>query len=109
MSDATMSPEMLARQAIERCRRDIEIAWTHIETARVLLRRSRWMLERWIAESKANTAAGRPEQESLAAPVDAPAVHRHRGHRRRKRAAISRRRGIVHRGSAHVRRLRGSP
>ena len=34
-------------QIIAQCRRDIETAWVHVEAAREVLRRSRWLYEHW--------------------------------------------------------------
>src|SRR5262245_45246819 len=34
-------------QIIAQCRRDIEAAWAHVEAARQVLRRSRWLYEHW--------------------------------------------------------------
>jgi len=45
-------------QIIAQCRRDIEAAWVHVEAARQVLRRSRWLYERWKQQlAAANTAA----------------------------------------------------
>src|SRR5215813_14088864 len=44
--------DALARQLITQCRREIEAAWAHIEAAREILRRGRWLLERWAAEDR---------------------------------------------------------
>jgi hypothetical protein len=112
MTDQTISPEALAWQAIERCRRDIEAAWSQIETARLLLRRSRWMLERWIAQMEAQSAArlSQPDSADTAADVR-ELVHRRtrRRRRQRKRGAASQRRRIIRGGSAQERRSRGLP
>jgi hypothetical protein len=112
MTDPTVSPEVLARQAIERCRRDIEIAWTHIETARLLLRRSRWMLERWIAQMEAASAARPSSPDGADTSADTHEHTRRRARRRRrqrKRGAGGLRRRIMRGGSTQERRSRGSP
>jgi hypothetical protein len=51
-------------QITEQCRREIAAAWTHVEGAREVLRRSRWLHERWtaqIATAAAEPATGSPE------------------------------------------------
>jgi hypothetical protein len=42
----------LAQPFIEQCRREIAAAWTHIEAAREMLKRGRWLLARWAEQRK---------------------------------------------------------
>jgi hypothetical protein len=42
----------LARPFIEQCRREIAAAWTHIEAAKEMLKRGRWLLARWAEQRK---------------------------------------------------------
>ena len=50
--DGQASPiDVAARQFIEQCRHDIAAAWTHVEAAKDVLRRSRWLVERWAVQA----------------------------------------------------------
>jgi hypothetical protein len=50
--------EVLARQLIEQCRRDVAAAALHIEAARAILKGSRWLLARWEERRQADAVSG---------------------------------------------------
>ena len=52
MDEQAPSVDTLAQQIIEQCRREIAAAWLHIEAAKEILRRGRWLLERWAEQSQ---------------------------------------------------------
>jgi hypothetical protein len=52
MDEQAPSVDTLAQQIIEQCRREIAAAWLHIEAAKEILRRGRWLLERWAEQSR---------------------------------------------------------
>ena len=92
MADQAVSIEALARPLIEQCHRDIAAAWAQIEAAREVLKRGRWLVERWAEHSRldeANESArlhsfGRSEAARIGMFVTVePEAHRHRGGRNR--------------------------
>ena len=56
MADQAVSPEALARPLIEQCRREIASAWVQIEAAREVLKRGRWLIDRWAEHSRLDEA-----------------------------------------------------
>jgi hypothetical protein len=52
MDEQAASVDTLARQIIEQCRREIAAAWLHIAAAKEILRRGRWLLERWAEQNQ---------------------------------------------------------
>ena len=51
MADQSYLVDTIARPLIEQCRREIDAAWAQIEAAREVLRRGRWLLERWAEQN----------------------------------------------------------
>jgi hypothetical protein len=104
MTDETGNREATTRQAIEHCRRDIAVAWTQLEAAKDLLRRSRPLLDQWVAEKAQIDSADKP-------PADDRPVFRVAGRlvtappepeRRRRRTSHA----YGHRLRRHAQRLR---
>src|SRR5262249_49953564 len=60
MTDQADNVEAITRQAIEHCRRDIALAWTQVEAAKDLLKRSHGLLDQWIAEKAQIDSAPKP-------------------------------------------------
>jgi hypothetical protein len=58
MTDQACSVIALARPLIEQCRRDIEAGFHHLEAARDMLRRTRWLVARWEAQREAYANVG---------------------------------------------------
>jgi hypothetical protein len=56
MADQAVSAEALARPLIEQCRREIASAWVQIEAAREVLKRGRWLIDRWAEHSRLDEA-----------------------------------------------------
>jgi hypothetical protein len=50
MVDQSGPVEVVVAQIVAQCRREIAAAGVHIEGAREILQRSRWMLAQWAAE-----------------------------------------------------------
>jgi hypothetical protein len=50
MVDRSRPVEAVAWPFIEQCRREIDAAWTEIEAARDVLRRSRWLRAKWAEQ-----------------------------------------------------------
>ncbi len=69
MTDETGNLDAITRQAIEHCRRDIAVAWTQLEAAKDLLRRSRPLLDQWVAEKVQIDSAEKPAAD------DRPVFH----------------------------------
>jgi hypothetical protein len=64
MDDETLSPEAIARQAIERCHREIAAAWAQIDTAKETLHRGpqpAWLRELGAAGGAELAAQARRE------------------------------------------------
>jgi hypothetical protein len=87
MADQTGFAATTARALIEQCRRDIESGWQHVEAAREILRRTRWLVPRWEAQRRAIAQAqraGLPKREparEMFIPVDPPPRRGRRGTR----------------------------
>ena len=58
MTDQACSAVALARPLIEQCRREIEAGFHHLEAAREMLRRTRWLVARWEAQREAYANVG---------------------------------------------------
>jgi hypothetical protein len=58
VADQALSIEAIARPLIAQCRRDIAAAWAQVESAREVLGRSRWLVERWTDLSRMGAAHG---------------------------------------------------
>jgi hypothetical protein len=59
MAGQTCSIMTVARPLIEQCRRDIdELGWQHLEAAREMLKRTRWLVARWEAQHRAPAPVG---------------------------------------------------
>ena len=56
MAEQVVSIEAMARPLIEQCRRKIAAAWAQIEAAREVLKRNRWLVERWAEHSRLDEA-----------------------------------------------------
>jgi hypothetical protein len=57
VDDQSHFVETVVRQAIERCRCEIDAAWLHVEAAKDILRRSQWLLSRWDVQRAMQDAA----------------------------------------------------
>jgi hypothetical protein len=78
MNEENLSPQAIARQAIDRCRREIAAAWAQIETAKEALRRApkpAWLRELGAARGAELAAQARREMSA------------HRRHRARSRSS----------------------
>jgi len=80
---AVESPIEVVKPIIAQCRRDIAVAWTHIEAAREVLKRSRPLQARW-SEQRAEAVSeelshDRPRSEGF---VMVPALKRRHSRRR---------------------------
>src|SRR5262245_31949779 len=56
MADQVVSTEAMARPLIEQCRREIAAAWVQVEAAREVLKRNRWLIERWSEHGRLDEA-----------------------------------------------------
>jgi hypothetical protein len=111
MAEQVVSTEAMARPLIEQCRREISAAWVHIEAAREVLKRGRWLIERWAEHSRldeANESArlvsfGRSEAARIGMFVTVePEIHSRRGRRIRTRRGNLLRMGST-RSTSHTR------
>jgi len=78
MDEQNLSPQAIARQAIERCRREIAAAWVQIDTAKEALHRApqpAWLRELGAAGGAELAAQARREMSA------------HRRHRSRSRSS----------------------
>jgi hypothetical protein len=66
MDEQAASVDTLAQQIIEQCRREIGAAWLHIEAAKEILRRGRWLLERWADQSRLHATSESARLNSFA-------------------------------------------
>jgi hypothetical protein len=66
MDEQAASVDTLAQQIIEQCRREIAAAWLHIEAAKEILRRGRWLLERWAEQSQSHKTSESARLNSFA-------------------------------------------
>jgi hypothetical protein len=67
MNEENLPPEAIARQAIERCRREIAAAWAQIDTAKEALRRGpkpTWLRELGAARGAELAAQARREMSA---------------------------------------------
>jgi len=77
MKEQSHPIEAIARPLIERCRREIAAAWVQIEAANEMLARGRWLLARWLEQSRMDepkedarlASSGRSEAARLGAFV----------------------------------------
>src|SRR5688572_13064628 len=92
MAEQVASIETMARPLIEQCRREIAAAWVQIEAAREVLKRNRWLIERWAEHGRLDEAHesarlasfGRSEAARIGMFVTAEAeTRRRRAHRDR--------------------------
>jgi hypothetical protein len=94
MTDQGYSVVALARPLIEQCRRDIEAGFHHLEAARDMVRRTRWLVARWEAQREAYANIGAVTLANFDAArqamfVDAkPETRRRRKSRRSRAGAI---------------------
>jgi hypothetical protein len=56
MAEQVVSIETMARPLIEQCRREIAAAWVQVEAAREVLKRNRWLIERWAEHDRLDEA-----------------------------------------------------
>jgi hypothetical protein len=99
--------EALAQPFIEQCRREIAAAWIHIEAAKDMLKRGRWVLVRWAEQRRSQEAseitrldaAGRSEAARIGMFVGVELARR----RRRRVAAL-----VIPRAPSHTRRRSAS-
>jgi hypothetical protein len=90
MAEQVVSIEAMARPLIEQCRREIAAAWVQVEAAREVLKRNRWLIERWAEHSRLDEAHesarlasfGRSEAARIGMFVTAEAEIHRRGRRR---------------------------
>jgi hypothetical protein len=97
MADQALAADSIATadtvaQIIAQCRRDIEAAWVHVEAAREVLRRSRWLYERWkqqLADANRHTEEPVRQRPRSAGFVMIPGgLSRHGGHSRRRLVSV---------------------
>jgi hypothetical protein len=90
MAEQVVSIEAMARPLIEQCRRDIAAGWAQIEAAREVLKRGRWLIERWAEHGRLDEAHesarlksfGRSEAARIGMFVSVETeTHRHRERR----------------------------
>jgi hypothetical protein len=112
MAEQVVSIEAMARPLIEQCRREIAAAWVQVEAAREVLKRNRWLIERWADHSRLDEAHesarlvsfGRSEAARIGMFVTVEAeTHRRHGRRIRPRASHALRKGST-RSTSHIRR-----
>jgi hypothetical protein len=111
MVDQSGSVETVVAQIVAQCRREIAAAWVHIEGAREILQRSRWMLARWAEQLQAPNPSETARLESSARSEAARlgmfvgiAPGTHRRHLRRSRAMGS----FIPRSASHTRQRSAS-
>jgi hypothetical protein len=112
MAEQVVSVEAMARPLIEQCRREIAAAWVQIEAAREVLKRGRWLIERWTEHSRLDEAHesarlasfGRSEAARIGMFVTVETEsHRHRGRRIRAGGGHALRKGAT-RSTSHIHR-----
>jgi hypothetical protein len=89
MAEQVVSVEAMARPLIEQCRREIAAAWVQIEAARGVLKRGRWLIERWAEHSRLDephesarlVSFGRSEAARIGMFVNVETETRRRGRR----------------------------
>jgi hypothetical protein len=93
MAEQVVSIDAMARPLIEQCRREIAAAWVQVEAAREVLKRNRWLIERWAEHDRLDEAHestrlvsfGRSEAARIGMFVSVE-TQTHRRHGRRIRA-----------------------
>jgi hypothetical protein len=112
MAEQVVSVEAMARPLIEQCRREIAAAWVQIEAAREVLKRGRWLIERWAEHSRLDEAHesarlvsfGRSEAARIGMFVNVETeTRRHRGRRIRVSGGHALRKGAT-RSTSHTHR-----
>jgi hypothetical protein len=91
MTDQAYSVLALARPLIEQCRRDIQAGLDHLEAARDMLRRTRWLVTRWEAQREAYAHVGAVTLANFDAARQAMFVEAKPEPRRRRRGSRRRR------------------
>jgi hypothetical protein len=95
MTDQPHSVLALARPLIEQCRRDIQAGLDHLEAARDMLRRTRWLVARWEAQREAYANIGAVTFANFDAARQAMFVEAKPEPRRRRRRSRRRRADTV--------------
>jgi hypothetical protein len=96
MAEQSCPVEAIARPLIEQCRRELAAAWAQIEAAREVLKRNRWLVERWsersrldeLNESARLISLGRSEAARIGMFVTVEPETRRRGGRRVRTHAL---------------------
>jgi hypothetical protein len=96
MTDQACSAVVLARPIIEQCRREIEAGFHHLEAAREMLRRTRWLVARWETQREAYANIGSvtlanfdAARQAMFVAVKPETRRRHKSRRPRARATSS--------------------
>lgn len=79
----------MAKPIIAQCRREIELGWQHLEAARIVLQRSRWLVARWKDSDKLSAEIPLAPQQEMFIPVNPDAINVLR--QRKRRSTRSRR------------------
>jgi hypothetical protein len=103
MTDQTYSVMALARPLIEQCRREIQAGLDHLEAARDMLRRTRWLVARWEAQREAYASIGSVTLANFDAARQAMFVEAKPEPRRRRRRSRRPRADVMR---DHARRIR---
>ena len=98
MAEQIVSAEAIARPLIEQCRREIAAAWVQIEAAREVLKRGRWLIDRWAEHARLDEAhesarlvsLGRSEAARIGMFVSVEMETRRRQARGRRRVSSGR-------------------
>jgi anti-sigma-K factor RskA len=78
--------EALSRPIIAQCRREVDLGWQHVEAARAVLAKSRWLMARWetqLAAIEAEIVTVAPRAEMFVF-IEEPKRAAKRRHSRRK-------------------------
>ncbi len=114
MAEQDVSIEAMARPLIEQCRREIAAAWVQVEAAREVLKRNRWLIERWAEHGRLDEAHesarlvsfGRSEAARIGMFVTVETqtqTHRRSGRRIRASGGYALRKGSARRSTSHIR------